>query len=252
MRSAEPAAPSERSRQPLSKRALALAFVVAVHLALVVLFLSLNPRAVQLAGETRITAFNLAPVATPKPTPKPEKKKASPAKAKREPQRPRAASPAVTLPPSKSDASKPFTTELFEAVDISKLPNHSAEIAAANAAAASAANSAPVVGTGPDGKPLYNAEWQTEPTRAELAFYLPKTIPAGAVALIVCKTAARFRVEDCQELGENPGGGGLARALRQAAWQFKVRPPRIGGDAQLGVWVRIRFDFTREPDKGTE
>jgi len=35
----------------------------------------------------------------------------------------------------------------------------------------------------------------------------------------------------------------FAEALRLAAWQFLVKPPRIDNKPQLGVWVRIHFDF---------
>ena len=70
-----------------------------------------------------------------------------------------------------------------------------------------------------------------------------KRIPPGASADIACRMIENNRVENCQIIGENPRGTGLAQALRKAAWQFLVKPPRIDNKPQLGVWVRIHFDF---------
>jgi len=98
-------------------------------------------------------------------------------------------------------------------------------------------------GEGPGGAILYNPDWYRRPTNAELAFYLPERRPARGWGLIACKTVEHFHVDDCQTLGEFPLGSGFGRAVREAAWQFLVRPPRINGRPQIGAWVRIRITY---------
>ena len=111
----------------------------------------------------------------------------------------------------------------------------------------SGADTPRVEGSGPNGEPLYAASWYREPYDDELAGYL-STARGPGWGLIACRTAPGNRVEDCIVLGESPPGSRIAKAVQAAAWQFLVRPPRIGGKPQVGEWVRIRIDYTDKPD----
>ena len=98
---------------------------------------------------------------------------------------------------------------------------------------------------GPGGERLYNPDWFRKPTDTELATYLPKRNPGEGWGAIACRTIENHRVEDCQILGESPGGSGYGRAVLNAAWQFRVIPPRVNAKPQIGVWVRIKIDYTQ-------
>jgi protein TonB len=98
------------------------------------------------------------------------------------------------------------------------------------------------VGTAPNGEPLYAAAWYREPRDDELSGYMA-TARGPGWGLIACRTVPDYRVEDCVALDEYPAGSQINRAVLAAAWQFKVRPPRLGGRSQVGSWVRIRIDY---------
>jgi protein TonB len=151
----------------------------------------------------------------------------------------------VKVPPPNPDFIKVSKAE-FDAMDLSKIPSSGSGSSAGDAKGAGQGSKGMMgPGAGPGGAQLYPVAWYREPYDAELAPYLSaaKAAPPGASAEIACRMIEHYHVENCQILGENPRGTGLARALRLAAWQFLVRPPRIDNKPQLGVWVRIRFDF---------
>jgi periplasmic protein TonB len=101
------------------------------------------------------------------------------------------------------------------------------------------------VGTAPNGEPLYAAAWYREPRDEELRAYL-STASGPGWGLIACRTAPDYRVEDCVALAEYPQGSQINRAIIAAAWEFKVRPPRLGGKSLVGSWVQIRIDYRIE------
>ena len=150
--------------------------------------------------------------------------------------------PAIQLPPRPLPMLE-VSKEFLDVADISKLGSNAPGYSKSASASGSPGDSQ-MVGTAPNGQPLYAAEWYREPTDQELSTYLPKNMPERGWGLVACKTAPRFKVEDCVELGNSPPGSHLAGAVRQAAWQFLVRPPRVGGKSLVGEWVRIRIDYT--------
>lgn len=252
MRSASYLSQSDPARPPLRRRATAMALTVAAHLLLLFLLLRLAPvLSPPPPGSAGLSTFDVLPGAQPAPKAAERAKTAS---------RPRAANkPAVTPPPPRPvpDLPPPPPVEapamlklfgdkaMFDAADIGKLPNHRDE-AGGGASDGRGKDSVAVYGPGegPGGKQLFNAEWEREPTRAEMAGYLPAGGAPEGWAMVACQTIPGNRVENCRELGESPVGSKLARSLRQAAWQFHVRPPRVNGKPVIGAWVRIRFDWT--------
>jgi protein TonB len=101
-------------------------------------------------------------------------------------------------------------------------------------------------GKGPNGETLYRAAWYREPTQAELSTYIPNARP-GSYGVIACRTVARFHVDDCVAMEESPAGSGMSRGVLNAAWQFLVLPPRIGGHTMVGSWVKIMIHITDAP-----
>ena len=224
-------------RSSIRARALAIILTILIEgLVLWGLFSLARDPVVKTEKATSLIAFQLAPAAKQaaaarKPvTKKAEKTVPNPIVPPPKP---------VTLP----TANKGFvemSREDLAAGDIAKLPPARS---AAQEGGGGAGDSALASGQGPGGEPLYRAEWFREPRQGELALYMPKNLTGDSWALIACRTIDHYHVENCQALGESPPGSGLARAMRQAAWQFLVRPPRVGNKPLVGAWVAIRFDI---------
>lgn len=138
-----------------------------------------------------------------------------------------------TIVPPRESPWLELTKAEMAAADIRNMPK---------AAAGSASADSEQIGRAPNGEVLYAAEWARRPTSTELGGYLPRNAPDGW-GLVACRTVEGNRVEDCIELDQSPRGSHLARAVRQAAWQFRVRPPRKNGRPLIGSWVQIRIEY---------
>jgi protein TonB len=180
----------------------------------------------------------------PEPEPSSEAARATPRPAQAQPQ-PEVAQVAPVTPPA---AIIPVSPQEMRSFDLSNLPQRPKAPAGPviGPAYSPVFGDSKRVGTAPNGQPMYAAAWYREPTDQELRGYL-STAQGPAWGLITCKTVADYRVEDCIGLDEYPEGSHMLRSVLAAAWQFKVRPPRVNGVSQVGDWVRIRIEYDIRP-----
>lgn len=240
----------DRDEDVWRRRVSALLFVLALHFGMLLLFLTLAPVAMQQAVVDAIQFRNVeAPAPAPEAVPDmvEETVEAEVAPPEIRVERETVEAPPVPMPPVMEP---PVVTPPTETTAIAPPPAPPAPAAPRrvygppDVRPPAPPDSVRVEGTGPNGEPLYAAAWYREPYDNELRGYLSTAIGPGW-GLIACRTVADYRVEDCVILGESPPGSGIARAVQAAAWQFRVRPPRVGGRDQVGEWVRIRIDYQR-------
>jgi protein TonB len=233
----------ERLRAGAGRRPLALGLALLIEGLLLLVLLSFGAQKQPDKTEERLTIFDVAEKARepnraePKrraekqPVPQPEE---PPPPQPKEPEAAPVASeiiappPVQPLPPVNPMRSAPPAKPMYGPPDIGR--------------SSSSSRDSEVVGTAPDGQPLYAASWVREPTDDEMRGYL-STARGPGWGLIACRTVPDYRVEDCVALDEYPAGSQINRAALAAAWQFKVRPPRLGGRLLVGSWVRIRIDY---------
>ena len=232
--------PSPYERPPVSRRLSGIGLALAINLAL--LFVLMGLGVIPPPGQriSRGVVVDLIP----------DSRSASPARERRAQSHRQTAQanapvpkpPSIVLPvkPTISPPEKPkehtqpwieMSSTDMAAADISKIP----------AGGSGSDGDSEAVGRGPNGEVLYAAEWARRPTDAEINGYWPRNRTGWGI--VACKTIAGNRVEDCVELDQSPRGSHLASAVRQAAWQFRVRPPRKNGREMIGAWVRILIEI---------
>lgn len=238
--------PAYRGRPSSSERiaasALSLSIIGAIILAL--LWVTAAPL-LDLGRDNPLATFDVAsgeraPTAERRDVPRPKaaERATPPPPAERAPPPPPAPVPVPTVP-----GMIILSREDYARSDIGAMERPADGDGRADEVADAGGGGRPVYGPSemPGGRVLHAADWYREPTRAEMAPFMPPRQQVGW-GVIACQTAERFRVENCRELGESPGSG-IARGLRRASWQFLVRPPTVNGKPTIGAWVRIRFDL---------
>jgi len=244
---------AERLRTGAGRRTLGLGLTLAIEALLLLVLLTLNVRQPEIEEERpAMTTISVREV--PQDSPEPPRSEPEPQAAAQprtqqprpdQPRPPQPAEPVATPPAPPAPAIVPMDWQLrppnpFRRVERPAAParplygppdNRSAHM-----------RDTERVGTAPNGEPLYAAEWYREPDAAMMRAYL-STAHGPGYGLIACRTAPDFRVEDCVGLEDYPAGAQIMRSALAAAWEFRVRPPRRGGQPLVGSWVRIRISY---------
>jgi protein TonB len=232
--------PSPYERSPLSRRLSGFGLALAINLLLLFILMGLGVipppgqktsrgLVVDLIPESRSASQNHAEKAESR-LPRAEKQKPVP----KPPPIVLPSKPTIAPPPKPNEKSQPW-------IEMSKEDLATADISKLQSAGSGSAGDSEAVGHGPNGEVLYAAEWARRPTDSEIGGYWPHHVTGWG--LVACKTIPGDRVEDCMELDQSPRGSHLASAVRQAAWQFRVRPPRKNGRELIGAWVRILIEI---------
>ena len=237
---------------PLRQRASGLAFALAINAGIILLLMTLGIVPVSPSAQKTLRGIVLDLMPSPQSSSPTRQEKMQVQHPRTETNRPVPKTPQIILPvkPTITPPPPPHSTKPSPWLQMSKDEMAASDISKMTSSGTGSAGDSEIVGKGPNGEALYSAEWAREPSHAELDGYLPHDSVDG-FGLIECKTIADDRVEDCIELDQTPGSR-LASAVRQAAWQFRVRPPRRGGRALVGSWVRIRIDYYSESGPNEE
>lgn len=250
----------ERVRTGMGRRATGIFLTLLVEGLLGLLLLTLAPSTSRHEeAEVSLLSFDAVPLSEEEPSPP-----AVSTQDRQSRERPAAPppEPAQAKPsPDEQQPAPPFPSMIqlsqrqMAAADIATIPVRPAPPApAAKSTVGPPNNGMPgdtprVEGGGPHGEPLYAASWYRKPYDDELRGYL-STARGPGWGLIACRTVPDYRVEDCVPVAEYPQGSNIAHAVLAAAWQFRVRPPQLGGLPKVGEWVRIRIDYELRRSEG--
>lgn len=245
----------QRVRDRFGTRAIAITLALLIEALVALLLLTLAPKILTPPEETvPMATFGVSPEPEPAPEPPSDARPAAAQPQPTERAQPRDTETPPTPDPVVADpAPAPpvlLDIPLGRMPDISTLPRRPAagpaaparRVAGPPAPGPDPGDSRRVEGRGPNGEPLYAASWFREPYDSELRGYLSTARPPGW-ALIACRTVQDYRIDSCTLLDEYPDGAQIGRAVLAAAWQFRVRPPRLRGQYRVGEWVRIRIDY---------
>jgi len=231
--------PSPYERPPLRRRASGLGLALAINAGLLLILLTLGVIPPMARKPSDGTVVELIPEGRKSEQPERRQQQAKHAELREQQPVPKPppirlrVKPSITPPPTPKPSAQPW-------IEMSKADLAAADISNMKSSDAGSEGDSEEGGRGPHGEVLYAAEWARHPTDAEIGGYWPHN--TAGWGLVACKTIPGNRVQDCVELDQSPRGSHLASAVRQAAWQFKVRPPRKNGREMIGAWVRILIE----------